>query len=279
MDANSLLTDLEIFASNGVSFSNEQKVTLQNSLTVTKAQYNFYKINFWGKINGLKDDYFIAQGYRKNMQNETLALQTLYSLNGADWCILEEVDESIRDLALKLRGRFIGDPSFAYDCIDPSSLYNNTDSNNFSQNLSTETNNNENINKNFGQGDYSELRILEESRLSAVVSEISKVALVHPKNSVCKDGKINTQWNGFDSKQAVEINNWCDGENSVLDESKCSKYWSIQKQRGLGVDCIHVVLRNLLWLGAIAFHTVETNQFGRIYVGTGEFNVDHSFMI
>merc|ERR1712032_1695193 len=93
----------------------------------------------------------------------------------------------------------------------------------------------------FGQGDFKELQILEESRLAAVVSEISKTALAHPKNSICKDGSLNSQWNGF--------------------------------------DCKHVVLRSLLWLGAIAFHTTETNQFGKIYVGTGEYNIDHSFMI
>merc|ERR1712159_788437 len=98
MDANNLLNDLEIFASNGIVFSREQRVTLQNSLTVTKAQYNFSRIKFWGKITGLKDDYFIAQGYRKNFggtggrDDDNNNIQTLYSLNGGDWCILEDVE-------------------------------------------------------------------------------------------------------------------------------------------------------------------------------------------
>ena len=242
-------------ASNGIVFSREQRVTLQNSLTVIKAQYNFSRIKFWGKITGLKDDYFIAQGYRRNMNDY---LQTLYSLNGADWCILEEVDEKIKGLALKLRGRFIGDPSFAYDCIEPD---NNEESNNT---------NNQNS-PNFGQGDNSELRILEESRLSAVVSEISKQALVFPRNSICIDsGRLNLQWTGMNMKQALELSNWCDGSNQPITEIS-EKYWSIQQQMGAGVDCVHVVFRNLLWLGAIAFHTVETDQFGNIYVGTGEY--------
>lgn len=276
MNASNLLYDLEVFASNGVVFSKEQKATLQNSLTVTKAQYNFSRISFWGKINGLKDDYFIAQGYRKNMKNDESSLQTLYSLNAADWCILEEVEQSVRDLALTLRGRFIGDPSFSYDCIDPNPS-NNIDNNN----NSTEENNNnkQDGGERFGQGDFKELQILEESRLAAVVSEISKTALAHPKHSICKDGSLNSQWAGLDGNQAIDISNWCDGTNGEMASEKCSTYWSIQKQRGLGVDCIHVVLRNLLWLGAIAFHTTETNQFGKIYVGTGEYNIDHSFMI
>jgi radial spoke head protein 9 len=272
MDASNLLNDLEVYASNGVVFSKEQKAILQNSLTVTKAQYNFSRISFWGKISGLKDDYFIAQGYRKNMANDESSLQTLYSLNAADWCILEEVEKSVRDLALTLRGRFIGDPSFSYDCVDPNAV-NNIDNNN------TEDNNNNKHGERFGQGDFNELQILEESRLAAVVSEISKVALAHPKHSICKDGSLNLQWNGLDGNQAIDISNWCDGSNGEMASGDCSTYWSIQKQRGLGVDCIHVVLRNLLWLGAIAFHTTETNQFGKIYVGTGEYNIDHSFMI
>jgi len=278
MDANNLLNDLDIFASNGVVFSKEQKTTLQNSLTVTKAQYNFSRISFWGKINGLKDDYFIAQGYRKNMKNDESSLQTLYSLNASDWCILEEVEESVKDLALTLRGRFIGDPSFSYDCVDPSAM-NNIDSNNPEEN--NNNNNKQNVGgERFGQGDFKELQILEESRLAAVVSEISKTALAHPKNSICKDGSLNSQWNGLDCNQAIDISNWCVGTNTEeMVSGKCSTYWSIQKQRGLGVDCTHVVLRSLLWLGAIAFHTTETNQFGKIYVGTGEYNIDHSFMI
>ena len=287
MDANNLLNDLEIFASNGIVFSREQRVTLQNSLTVTKSQYNFSRIKFWGKITGLKDDYFIAQGYRKNFEssnnNDNNLIQTLYSLNGCDWCILEDVDENVKNLALTVRGRFIGDPSFAYDCIDPSSFENNSNNNGNnntdSNNNNSSENKNNNNNSNFGQGDSQELRILEETRLSAVVSIITKKALIRPKDSInSSDGKLNSQWNGLNGSEATDLSNWCDGENSEISRES-RKYWSIQKQRGQGVDCVHVVLKNLEWLGAIAFHTTETNQFGNIYVGNGEFNMDFSFMI
>jgi len=291
MDANNLLNDLEIFASNGIVFSREQRVTLQNSLTVTKAQYNFSRIKFWGKITGLKDDYFVAQGYRKtnfsgndkNSSSNNNLIQTLYSLNGGDWCILEDVDENVKNLALTVRGRFIGDPSFAYDCID----HNNDVTENNHKIADSNNNSSENKNNNhsnFGQGDSQELRILEETRLSAVVSIITKKALVCPKDSITSDGRLNSQWNGLDGNQATDLSNWCDGENNDLisrekgGEQESLK-WSIQKQRGQGVDCVHVILKNLEWLGAIAFHTTETNQFGNIYVGNGEFNIDHPFMI
>jgi len=290
MDANNLLNDLEIFASNGIVFSREQRVTLQNSLTVTKAQYNFSRIKFWGKISGLKDDYFVAQGYRKthfsgnndNNNNDNL-IQTLYSLNGGDWCILEDVDENVQKLALSVKGRFIGDPSFTYEIN--CSLNNNNDvaatenlKNTDSKFNSSENNKNNNHN-NFGQGDSQELRILEETRLSAVVSIITKTALVCPKNSITSDGRLNSQWNGLDGNQATDLSNWVDGENNEISREKQGINWSIQKQRGQGVDCVHVILKNLEWLGAIAFHTTETNQFGNIYVGNGEFNMDLSFMI
>ena len=58
MDADRLFTDLSVFASSGVVFSNEQRVALQNSLTKVKVEYQFSRIEFWGKITALKDDYY-----------------------------------------------------------------------------------------------------------------------------------------------------------------------------------------------------------------------------
>jgi len=40
-----------------------------------------------------------------------------------------------------------------------------------------------------------------------------------------------------------------------------------------------VVLRSLLWLGLTFYHVPMTKQYGYIYFGTGEKNLDLPFML
>jgi len=69
--------DLDLLAYSGIVFSPEQRASLQTSLVILKEQYKFKTIHFWGKILGVKDDYFIIQGRH---QNELKNRQFLYRL-------------------------------------------------------------------------------------------------------------------------------------------------------------------------------------------------------
>lgn len=51
--------------------------------------------------------------------------------------------------------------------------------------------------------------------------------------------------------------------------------WSIQMERGNAL----VVLRSLLWPGLTFYHVPRTKNYGYIYVGTGEKNIDLPFML
>lgn len=51
--------------------------------------------------------------------------------------------------------------------------------------------------------------------------------------------------------------------------------WSIQMERGNAL----VVLRSLLWPGLTFYHAPRTKNYGYIYVGTGEKNLDLPFML
>uniref|UniRef100_A0A3Q1HC66 Radial spoke head protein 9 homolog n=1 Tax=Acanthochromis polyacanthus TaxID=80966 RepID=A0A3Q1HC66_9TELE len=62
MDSDSLFFSLELVAGSGNSLSLEQKAALQTSLVILKKNYKFQRVLFWGKILGLRQDYFIAQG-------------------------------------------------------------------------------------------------------------------------------------------------------------------------------------------------------------------------
>ena len=50
--------------------------------------------------------------------------------------------------------------------------------------------------------------------------------------------------------------------------------WSVQNERGL-----NVVLRNLKWLGLIAYAVPGSRAHGCAYFGTGEPNYDLPFML
>lgn len=62
MDSNSLYYSLELVAGSGHTLNLEQRTALQTSLVILKKNYKFHRVLFWGKILGLKTDYFIAQG-------------------------------------------------------------------------------------------------------------------------------------------------------------------------------------------------------------------------
>ena len=62
MDSADLHLNIDYVGSNGMILSPEQKASLQTSLTILKNNQKFSRVYFWGKILGVKDDYFIAQG-------------------------------------------------------------------------------------------------------------------------------------------------------------------------------------------------------------------------
>jgi radial spoke head protein 9 len=51
--------------------------------------------------------------------------------------------------------------------------------------------------------------------------------------------------------------------------------WSLTMENGGQV----AMLRNFLWPGYLAFHSLDSNRFGDIYLGTGQKNFDIGFMI
>ena len=47
----------------GASLSTEHRAALESSLTILRGEGKFAHVSFWGKIEGIRDDYFIAQVY------------------------------------------------------------------------------------------------------------------------------------------------------------------------------------------------------------------------
>ena len=66
MDASSLHLNIDYVGNCGIILSPEQKAKLQTSLVILQNENKFNKVYFWGKIFGVKEDYFVAQGVGKD---------------------------------------------------------------------------------------------------------------------------------------------------------------------------------------------------------------------
>lgn len=75
MDAEGLHLNVDYVGSCGIILSPEQKAALQNSMVILQNHHKFNRVFFWGKILGIKGDYFIAQG---TGDDEMVDRKTLY---------------------------------------------------------------------------------------------------------------------------------------------------------------------------------------------------------
>ena len=80
MNFEGLHLNMEYLSGSGVVLSPEQKAALQTSLVIVKTNYKFENVKLWGKILGLKDDYFIAQGSGKDELKDRKCLYRLVAL-------------------------------------------------------------------------------------------------------------------------------------------------------------------------------------------------------
>ena len=75
--------NIDYLGSSGFVLSTEQKAALQSSLVILKNNYKFRRVLFWGKILGVKTDYFIVQGVGKD---ELRDRKTLYRYVSQTYC-------------------------------------------------------------------------------------------------------------------------------------------------------------------------------------------------
>ncbi len=66
MDLNELLPSLDLLTSSGVVLSTHMRTVLQTSLILLKNAEKFDTVRFFGKLQGSRQDYYIAQGLGSN---------------------------------------------------------------------------------------------------------------------------------------------------------------------------------------------------------------------
>ncbi|XP_021005552.1 radial spoke head protein 9 homolog [Mus caroli] len=276
MDADSLLLSLELASGSGQGLSPDRRASLLTSLMLVKRDYRFARVLFWGRILGLVADYYIAQGLS---EDQLAPRKTLYSLNCTEWSLLPPATEEMAMQISVVSGRFMGDPSHEYEHTELQKV-------------------------NEGEKVFDEevvVQIKEETRLVSIIDQIDKAVAIIPRGALFKNPfgvtHVNRTFEGlplsevrklssyFHFREAVDLKNKTLLEKSDLEPSldflDSLEYdiprgsWSIQMERGNAL----VVLRSLLWPGLTFYHAPRTKNYGYIYVGTGEKNMDLPFML
>uniref|UniRef100_A0A8D0BIB8 Radial spoke head protein 9 homolog n=1 Tax=Salvator merianae TaxID=96440 RepID=A0A8D0BIB8_SALMN len=112
MDAETLPYALDLVAGSGVCLSPEKRAALRNSLQLVRRDYRFEQVRLWGRIQGIRGAYYIAEGLGPDRAG---ARSRLYSLNCVDWSLLPPPTEEMVATTSALKGRFQGDPSYEYE--------------------------------------------------------------------------------------------------------------------------------------------------------------------
>ncbi|XP_031203485.1 radial spoke head protein 9 homolog [Mastomys coucha] len=276
MDADSLLLSLELASGSGQGLSPDRRASLLTSLMLVKRDYRFERVLFWGRILGLVADYYIAQGLS---EDQLAPRKTLYSLNCTEWSLLPPATEEMAIQTSVVSGRFMGDPSHEYEHTELQKV-------------------------NEGEKAFDEevvVQIKEETRLVSIIDQIDKAVAIIPRGALFKTPfgvtHVNRTFEGlplsevrklssyFHFREAIDLKSKTLLEKSDLEPSldflDSLEYdiprgsWSIQMERGNAL----VVLRSLLWPGLTFYHAPRTKNYGYIYVGTGEKNMDLPFML
>ncbi|NWH61771.1 RSPH9 protein, partial [Geococcyx californianus] len=200
------------------------------------------------------------------------------SLNCVEWSLLPPATEEVVALAGQLKGRFQGDPSFEYDYAEINA---------------------EDAERLFKNG--KEPIIKEEARLIGTIEQIDRAVGIVPRGAFVKTplGSVqeNRSFEGLSLMEAKKLSSYfhftepvnlknktllekadLDPSTDFLDSLEHDipqGSWSVQLEKGGAV----VVLRSLLWLGLTFYHVPKTKQYGYVYFGTGEKNLDLPFML
>lgn len=294
MDNTTLLNSHQFLSLTGFSLPPLHLTSIHASLKTLKSEYQFKKVSFLGKINGVRGNYYLARGDDKNF----------YSLDGITWLQLERVESYQVQYLNRIRGYFLGDPSFQYTFDNeheaPESavvapVKRETDGEDGENEDDT---NNEESQK---QPDRRLTYVTEEARLSYVLEGLLFDTLVIPRGAYIKNIHdeivANPLFEGLNEFEATKLRNYLHLREGVrlpqksaleksnlspafdfgdtLDEDVPTRSWTIQYDQTFGT----IVGKSLLWPGYVFYHVPESNIFGSYYAGNGTKNYDLCFML
>lgn len=90
----------------GLLLNAEQQALIENSLIILQSENKFQYIFFWGCINGLENDYYIALGYLKDCLR---GRRFFFSTNCVQWLLLPPWNPEQCEASLLASSKFQGD--------------------------------------------------------------------------------------------------------------------------------------------------------------------------
>lgn len=95
-----------------VKLNAAQIILMQHSVKLLQHENKLKKMYFWGRIDGIENDYFIAFGHNPG------PIQYFYSLNCIDWYILVLQKSSEMEKASKYcKSEFVGRPMHTSEIV------------------------------------------------------------------------------------------------------------------------------------------------------------------
>ncbi|KAJ8669660.1 hypothetical protein QAD02_000919 [Eretmocerus hayati] len=280
MDCLKLLETIDTFGHAGYCVSVEKSQLLQNALIILQKENHFRKCYYWGRINGIQNDYHVAYGF----QRECLDGQTYYySTDCLTWFLMPEPSKCALLLTPLAVTDFQGDASLITNVYDANPPYPpNDDPQNFQEEPLVK-------------------HLKEEDRLAATVYLVNNEAALVPRGAWSKnpDGLIveNLNFEGLDKIDASLLKSYLHARPpqnkwnanlltrqdynfsydflDTIDEDVPQDCWNLQFAQGGRLALLH----NLYWPGMMFYHKINTPHYGFLYIGNGRRNMDLPFML
>ncbi|KAL0222232.1 hypothetical protein RCL1_002086 [Eukaryota sp. TZLM3-RCL] len=250
--------NVDLFSRFGQTLTPQQKLTLDVSLPTIKQDYRLPKVQFWGRISGLRSDYLIAEGLCENLKP-----LFFFSLDGLQWAELPSFYPGLAEQVLLIRDPFRGDPTYSYK------IFSETISE--AVRLSIVVHQIALDTSVVPRGAYKQTvdsRIVKNKLFEGIpVDDVTKLSsFLHRSKSLPHFDPTEIAEMGLD----VVIDCLEPLSNDIPTES-----WSINFSTHESL----VIIRSLLWLGYAFFHHVEDTWYGGVYFGDGVRNNDLLFML
>ncbi|MCO5602923.1 hypothetical protein L7F22_057063 [Adiantum nelumboides] len=272
---------MEAVAASGVVVPSEQRAALGRSLLLKQQEARLSALAFWGRLlTSTGRDYLLARGCN-SISPSSLLFDThyYYSQDGMKWMDLQALTDEMFEACKTIRGYFTGEPSHIYSVkvVAPSSQ-NEQDVSVANEKPGGAGNPYERQLETTKEGaDQEEVEIRQDDDEDAEESKEED----HSQMGASKSGLALGLWKLESSLTGVKFLQNLDSyvhlfqkyeDTPLSDDIRGS--WSLEH-----IPFEGVVLKSLWWPGYVFYYTTYTNDFGSLYFGMGERNVDLPFMI
>lgn len=258
----------------------EECIYCKTSLTLLQSENKLNRMFFWGKINGLESDYYVAFGFKADCFRHRIFF---YSSDALDWMRLPNPNTELMQKDYIFTKPFTGDIGKEVDVLLPPKF--KIVGEKLSQELSTNP-----------------IKIMEEQRLACTVWKITNESAIVPRGAVVSSAEgtiiLNSFFHGLKQEQAKLLSNYqyyrepqnklqhnllkrsdynisIDFLDTLEDLVPVNKSIAIHFERNKEI----VFLKSLHWLGMCCYHELESETFGFYYIGDGRKNLDILFSV